>query len=363
MKLLSSVGIFIKTRYYCLSLYFTSEDNLLLEKDNLSSLKVNTCIGGDNLNLEEALKIDSKKVQSTIVDFIDSTLKKRDIEGLVIIYRDSIESLINVKLAAITVGWENVKLIVPRGRFSTDTITRSTDLQTIKKYLEIPNDNLILINIEQALTAINNLTFEKTKAAYGVTTPGMNPLYNYNLSYYLLRGMTQSEIEETTFTPPQKKPTTDRELYHLKTIAHYKSKIRLHMLLAFLVAESENKSFLGSVNKTEWLLGLFTKFGTYHAADFLPLANLYRTQTVQFGEFMGLGEYLNTKKRETPTSYKYLFDLSFKEVDQVLIRLEEGIPREKIHTETSISLTCIDKIINNFRGSDYARCVPLIPKL
>ncbi len=315
------------------------------------------------MNLEKALEFDSEKVQALIIDYIGSTLKKRDIEGLVIIYRDCLESLINVKLAASIVGWENVKLLVPRGRFSTDTTTRSSDLQIIKKYLEIPTDNLILVNIEQALTAINNLTFEKTKSAYGVSTPGINPLYNYNLSYYLLRGMAQSEIEDSTFTPPQKKPTTDRELFHQKTIAHYKSKIRLHMLLAYLVAESENKSFLGAVNKTEWLLGLFTKFGTYHAADFLPLANLYRTQTMQFGEYMGLGEYLKTKKRETPTSYKYLFDLSYKEVDQVLIRLEAGLPVEKIQSETSISKSCIKKILNNFQGSDYARCVPLIPKL
>jgi NAD+ synthase len=175
--------------------------------------------------------------------------------------------------------------------------------------------------------------------------------------------MTRSEIEDTTFTPPYKKPTTDRELFHQKTIAHYKSKIRLYMLLAFLVAESENKSFIGSVNKTEWLLGLFTKFGTFHAADFLPLANLYRTQTMKFGVYMGLGGYLKTKKRETPTSYKYLFDLSYKEVDQVLIRLEEGMSIENIHLETDISETSIKKILNNYQGSDYARRVPLIPKI
>ncbi|MHA1978043.1 MAG: hypothetical protein ACW98F_05905 [Candidatus Hodarchaeales archaeon] len=313
--------------------------------------------------MEQALKIDSEKVQLLIIDFIKSTLIKRNIDGLVILYRDCVESLINVKLAALTVGWENVKLIVPRGRFSTDSLTRSSDLQTIKKYLKISQDNLILVNIQQALAAINDMTFEKTKTTYGVTTPGMNPLFNYNLSYYLLRGMTHSEIEETTFSPPQKKPRTDRELYHQKTIAHYKSKIRLHMLLAFLVAEAENKSFLGAVNKTEWLLGLFTKFGTYHAADFLPLANLFRTQTVQFGEDLGLGGYLKTKKRETPTSYKYLFDLSYKEVDRVLVRLETGMSLEEIHKETSIAKSCIKKIIRNFRGSDYARCVPLIPKL
>ena len=315
------------------------------------------------MNLEQALKIDSEKVQSLIIDFIKSTLKKRDIDGLVILYRDCIETLINAKLAALIVGWENVKLIVPRGRFSTDTTTRSSDLPTIKKYLKISNDNLILINTEQALAAINNLTFEKTKSTYGVTTPGMNPLYNYNLSYYLLRGMTQSEIEETTFTPSHKKPVTDREIFHQKTIAHYKSKIRLQMLLVFLVAETENKSFLGAVNKTEWLLGLFTKFGTYHAADFLPLATLFRTQTIQFGEYLGLGEYLKKKKRETPTSYKYLFDLSYKEVDRVLTRLEAGMPLEKIQEETSIDISRIKKILGNYKGSDYARCVPLIPKL
>jgi NH3-dependent NAD+ synthetase len=235
-------------------------------------------------------------------------------------------------------------------------------MKLIDKYLQLPEERIVHINLEEAIKAINNFSFEKTKLSYGVSNPGVMPIFNYNLSYFLLRGMANAEMDDKTFTPPKGKPS-GRERFIQQSIAHYKSRIRLNMLLAFLVAETDNKSFLGSINKTEWLLGLFTKFGTHHAADFLPLANLYQTQTVQLGEYMGFGDYINKKESAVPTSFSYFFNLSYQEVDRILIRLDSGMDLHDIHSETGISLDSIKKVEYNFTVAKYARSVPLIPKL
>jgi NH3-dependent NAD+ synthetase len=261
------------------------------------------------------------------------------------------------------VGWDNVKLVVTRGRFSPSKSTHSNDLKTIDKYLEVPNRNIISTNIEETLKAISDKSFETPNIRGGSLGFGAIPLFNYNLSYYLLRGMANSEIDEKTFAPPVKKPITSREQFIQRSIAYYKSKIRLNMLLAFLVAESENCSFIGSVNKTEWLLGLFTKFGSYHAADFLPLADLYRSQTIELGKHLNLNHFLETRDLNSPTSYLFFFDVSYNTVDRILVRLENKMTVEQIREETNYSPEVIKKIEYHFLSSQYARSVPFIPSL
>jgi NH3-dependent NAD+ synthetase len=315
------------------------------------------------MTIDKRLEINPQEVQSSIVNYIQTVLKERDINGLVVLYRDCIESLINVKLATQIVGVDNIKLVVTHGRFSSSEPTRGSDLKIIKKYLNLPKSNIVFSNLEEAVNAINNLSFDKTKKRYGFTQPRKLNIFNYNLSYGLLRGMANEEIEEKSFTPTHALPVTERELFVQKAIAYHKSQIRLHMLLAFLVAETESKSFIGSVNKTEWLLGLFTKFGTYHAADFLPLAGLYRTQTIKLGEYLSLGDYLDSKKRKSPTSYNYFFNLSYKDVDRALIRLEDGMALQDISNETKIPINSLEKINHNYQASVYARSVPLIPDI
>ncbi|MCK4849324.1 MAG: hypothetical protein KAT16_09875, partial [Candidatus Heimdallarchaeota archaeon] len=165
------------------------------------------------MTFDESLEINPKEVQTAIVSYIQTVLKERDINGLVVLYRDCIESLINVKLASIIVGKENIKLVVTHGRFSSSESTRKNDLKIIEKYLDLPKENIIFTNLEQAANAINNLSFDKTKQRYGFTQPRGLPLFNYNLSYYLLRSLVNSEMEEKKYIPPPSSPTTEREQF------------------------------------------------------------------------------------------------------------------------------------------------------
>jgi NH3-dependent NAD+ synthetase len=233
------------------------------------------------------------------------------------------------------------------------------DVKTINKYIQLPTKNIVFANQEGSLNEIRNIFSEDYKFKFRtVYSDSVPKSLNYNLSYLLLR-----ENIKKTYTPQTKKPTSGRDIFIQKTIAYYKSQIRLRVLLAFLLAETENRSFIGSVNKSEWLLGLFTKFGTYHAADFLPLASLYRTQVIQLGNHLGLQDFLTSKKRQTPTNYKYFFDTPAEDVDRILVRLELDYSVDKIFSDTNIPKDAIEKVKYYYLASDYARNVPLIPKL
>jgi len=315
------------------------------------------------MSIDRNLIIDPVEVNSKIIEFIQSTLEKRDIEGLVILFRDNIESLVNANLAISAVGSENVKVIVTQGRFSEVSSTREKNIVTINKYLDFPQENIVNIDTEGALQEISKIFLDRPDHIHGRTLIDTIPVLNYNLSYILLRSMARNEIEERKFIPPEKKPVTDREKFLQRSIAYYKSQIRLNMLLALLLAETENKSYLGSTNRTEWLLGLFTKFGTYHAADFLPLANLFRTQVVQLADHLGFQNFLQSREFDRPTSYNYFFNTSYNEVDRILTRLDAGLSEEEVYTETGLPKELIKKINHYFTTSLYARSVPLIPEL
>ncbi len=314
------------------------------------------------LVLDDKLRIDPENVKSKLVDFIRSTLAKRNIEGVLVLYKHCIESIINVHLAISAVGRENVKLLVTKGRIINKQPREEMSLATINQYLDLPKDNIVFVNQERALKEIFSIFSEVDVPRSRFSFPETQAL-NYNLTYFLLCGMVRSEFEEKSYEISLKTPKTSSEINLQETIAYYKSQIRFRMLLAFLLAESENRSFIGSVDKTEWLLGLFTRFGPYHAADLLPLADLYRTQVIQLANYLGLQQFLTNKTLDRPTSYEFFFKLPVKDVDRILIRLVSKFTVEKIVEETGLPLEAIQKVNYYYQASAYARTVPLIPTL
>jgi len=310
------------------------------------------------MTIDNNLRIDPVDIEAKIIDFIHVKLKQRDINGLVVLFSDCVESLINVQIAKKIVGNENIKLIVTRGRFIYKAPKERMSLTEINRFIDLPKENILFINMEGALKEIRKIFFEREPMFYDTSS-----LLDYNLSYFLLRSMAASEINEKTYFPPMKKPSSPREDFIQKTIAYHKSQIRLSMLLAFLRGETENKSVIGSTNKSEWLLGFFTKFGTYHASDFLPLADLYRTQVVQLAEHLGFREYLTKKEFKKPSAYSFFFGLNSEEIDPILIRLESGFSFQEIAQETELPLDTIKKVNYYYQTSDYARSVPFIPKI
>lgn len=72
-------------------------------------------------------------------------------------------------------------------------------------------------------------------------------------------------------------------------------KARLRMVLGYAVANLEDRLVLGTGNRSELLLGYFTKHGD-GAADALPLAGLYKTQVFQLARHLRLPVAILDKK-------------------------------------------------------------------
>lgn len=68
-------------------------------------------------------------------------------------------------------------------------------------------------------------------------------------------------------------------------------KARLRMVLLYYLANRYNMLVLGPSDRSEWLLGYFTKWGD-GAADVYPLLNLYKTQVRLLGDYLGVPEHI-----------------------------------------------------------------------
>ena len=107
---------------------------------------------------------------------------------------------------------------------------------------------------------------------------------------------------------------------------------RIRMCILYYYAGMESRLVIGSSNKTELLLGYFTKYGD-GAADLLPLGDLYKT------EIMGLGKYLKVPNSilEKKSSARLWNDqitevelgLSFTELDPVIDKLASSTSKIK----------------------------------
>ncbi|MFH1588639.1 MAG: NAD+ synthase [Candidatus Diapherotrites archaeon] len=107
-------------------------------------------------------------------------------------------------------------------------------------------------------------------------------------------------------------------------IANANLKARLRMLLLYHYTNSNNFLVCGTGNKSELMLGYFTKFGD-GANDFLPLGSLYKTQVIE------LAKELNVPKKfieripsaglwENQTDEKEL-GANYELIDEILINV------------------------------------------
>ena len=69
---------------------------------------------------------------------------------------------------------------------------------------------------------------------------------------------------------------------------------RTRMVILYFLSNSSNLLVAGTGDRSEELLGFFTKFGD-GGVDFLPVAHLYKTQVRALGRHLGLPERVVTK--------------------------------------------------------------------
>jgi len=143
-------------------------------------------------------------------------------------------------------------------------------------------------------------------------------------------------------------------------------KARTRMILLYTYANETGSLVCGTSNKSELLIGYFTKYGD-GGVDFQALGDLYKTQVYQLAEYLKLPKYLLSKP---PTAGLWIgqtdeqeLGMSYEALDKILYGLEQKLDIEEIQKIANVKKSDVERIRQMRIKSQHKRRTPLIPKI
>ena len=171
----------------------------------------------------------------------------------------------------------------------------------------------------------------------------------YNLGF--------KEIEIDDYLNPY---TRDLPSFSELTEANIKARIRMTLLYA--LANEKDGMVVGTGNRSEWLLGYFTKYGD-GAADIAPLLHLFKTEVKELARHLELPESIIEKPPSAglwngQTDEEELGG-SYEDLDRVLYcKTELGLSREETAEKLDLDEEFIDHVYSLVNDTEHKRKNP-----
>ena len=141
---------------------------------------------------------------------------------------------------------------------------------------------------------------------------------------------------------------------------------RIRMSLLYGEAFSSNTLVMGTSNKSELLVGYYTKWGD-GASDFLPIGDLYKSQIYVLADNLNVPEGI-LKRVPTAELWEGQSDeeelgIDYSALDKILLGLERQLSFKDISLKTGISIESISRIDNFIKLSIHKRVFPPVCKI
>lgn len=142
-----------------------------------------------------------------------------------------------------------------------------------------------------------------------------------------------------------------------KSRGNLRARVRTNIL--YYYANAKNYLVLGSSDKSEHMVGYFTKFGD-GASDITPIISLYKLQVREIAKYLGVPENIISKK-SSPHLWKEHeaekeLGVSYEEIDSILYCLfEKKLTIQETEKITQINKEIIEKIYQLNINSEHKR--------
>lgn len=143
-------------------------------------------------------------------------------------------------------------------------------------------------------------------------------------------------------------------------------KARTRMIYIYYYANKLNQIVCGSSDKSETMMGYFTKWGDV-AADISPIMDLYKTQVRKLAQHIGIPAELAVKP-STPAlwpnqSAEGELGIKYETLDLILFGLERFMGTEEIADQLGIDFVEVEKVKKRWLAVEHKRRMPLTAKL
>ncbi|MFZ8922786.1 MAG: NAD+ synthase [Nitrosopumilaceae archaeon] len=143
-----------------------------------------------------------------------------------------------------------------------------------------------------------------------------------------------------------------------------RARIRTNIL--YYYANAKNYLVLGSSDKSEHLIGYFTKFGD-GAADLVPIISLYKLQVRKIAEYLGVPKNVIEKKSSAHLWKEHEAEkeigVSYEEIDSILYCLfDKKLSVEETVAKTEIQKSTVEKVYSLYLKSEHKRLPAVKPE-
>jgi NAD+ synthase len=143
-------------------------------------------------------------------------------------------------------------------------------------------------------------------------------------------------------------------------------KARARMIYVYYYANRLSMLVCGSSDKSETMIGYFTKWGDV-AADISPTMDLYKTQVRKLAQHIGVPKEIVTKPASPALWPGQLAEeelgIKYETLDLILYALEHFMKTEEIAQQLGVKKELADKIKNRWLSMEHKRRMPLTTKI
>ncbi len=305
-------------------------------------------------NLEDKLKIDPSYEKERIINFIKDGLKKLNKDGAVIGLSGGLDSSACAYLLTEALGKDKVLgLILPERDSATINmeharmVAKNLDIKTIEIDISeiLEKMGVYKVGPKELKTKADIEDFRRLHKKVNKTL-GDYPIFKRLAAGY---GIEKLPILLRPFS---------KRLH--KTSAFIFTKIRTRMLYLYFYAYQHNYALIGTLDKSEFSVGLFDVHGD-GACDLAILRHLYKSQIKELAVGIGVPQEITQKQSSGDvygnTPWEESLGMTYKQLDQILLGLEQGHDRDQLAEIVSKeALECVEK---GLEVSKVVRKMPL----